>query len=65
MARLSEDEIVMVGGLSIPEAGPVKHHPKDSTICKLKVSEQKSTKCDDCELTKRAGHTMQVHNEKV
>ena len=37
----------------------------DSTIWKLKVSEQKWTKCDDCELTKRAGHAMHVHNEKV
>ena len=65
MAKVGSDEIVMVGGLTIPKDGTVKHNPADSTTWKLNENDKKWSKCYDCDLTKRAGHAMCVHNEKV
>ena len=32
MSILNPEELLMVGGVAIPDAGPVIHHPKDSSF---------------------------------
>lgn len=65
MAKLSDEEMVMIGGITIPEPGPNICHPTDSTVWKLNTTTLTWIKCKDCEFTKRAGHVMHIHNGKI
>ena len=65
MGKLNDKELVMIGGLTIPEAGPTMVHPTDSTLWILNVETKTWTKCIDCEFTRRAGHTMHIHNNRI
>ena len=65
MAKLNDEEMIMIGGLTLPEAGPTMCHPADSTLWKLNTTTLTWIKCKDCDFTKRAGHVMHIHNSKI
>ena len=65
MAKLNDEEMIMIGGLTLPEAGPTICHPADSTLWKLNTTTLTWIKCKDCDFTKRAGHVMHIHNSKI
>jgi hypothetical protein len=65
MAKLDDSTYLMTGGITIPDAGPKKHHPTDSSTWLLNPDTKEWTKCNECDPMIRAGHAMIIHNRKA
>ena len=65
IGKIKDNIYLMTGGVTIPEAGPMIEHPKDSSTWLLNVNEKEWVKCNNCELMIRSGHAMMVHMEKA